>query len=198
MGDGQMLSEAEGSQLLDIARKSIEYHVAGKHRYDASADPDIRGFTDNLEKPCGAFVTLRHAGQLRGCIGLIEAARPLWETVQDMAVAAAAEDPRFASVRPEELNDLDLEISVLSPLVEINSLKEIEVGKHGILIRRSFNSGLLLPQVATEHNWGLEEFLRNTCYKAGLNPEAWKKHRKDPDMRIFIFTAQLFNCPFRQ
>ena len=192
-----MLLDAEGRQLLEIARRSIASCVTGEGRYDAATDPDFPGFSENLESPCGAFVTVRKGDHLRGCIGLIEAVKPLWQTAQNMAVAAAAEDPRFTPVKPDELNDLHIEISVLSPLEEVGSLKQIEVGRHGILIKKGFHSGLLLPQVATEHNWELEEFLRNACYKAGLNPEAWKKHRKDPEMRIFAFTAQLFDEPFK-
>ena len=193
-----MLSDAEGRQLLEIARRAIALHVMDGKSYDAAADPDFPGFSDYLEKPCGSFVTINSGGHLRGCIGLIEAAGPLWRTVQSMAVAAAAEDPRFSPVRPEELSDLHIEISVLSPLEEISSLKQIEVGRHGILIRKGFNQGLLLPQVAVEHGWGLEEFLRNTCYKAGLNPDAWKRHRKDSYIKISVFTAQLFRAAFRE
>ena len=192
-----MLLDAEGRQLLEIARRSIASCVTDEGRYDAAADPDFPGFSENIESLCGAFVTVRKGDHLRGCIGLIEAAKPLWQTVQDMAVASVAEDPRFTPVKPDELNDLHIEISVLSPLEEVGSLKHIEVGRHGILIKKGFHSGLLLPQVATEHNWELEEFLRNACYKAGLNPEAWKKHRKDPEMRIFAFSAQLFDGPFK-
>lgn len=193
-----MLSDAEKQLLLAIARKSVEDRVRYNRRYDARLDPAFPGFTDNLEAPCGAFVTFRKQGDLRGCIGYVEGVKPLYEAVQEMAVAAAIHDPRFPPVRMEELRELDLEISALSPLKEIESLREVEVGMHGMLIRKGMNSGLLLPQVATEHGWGIEEFARNTCYKAGLNPEAWKRHRKDPDMKIFIFSAEVFGAPFTE
>lgn len=190
-----MLSDAECRQLLTIAHKAVDERVRYDKRYDAALDSDFPGFTENLEEMCGAFVTLRKDGDLRGCIGLIEGVRPLYEAVQEMAVAAAIQDPRFPPVRIEELQELDLEISVLSPLREIASLKEVEVGTHGLLMKKGEHSGLLLPQVATEHNWSREEFIRNTCYKAGINPEAWKRHRRDPDMHIYAFTAQIFGCP---
>jgi AmmeMemoRadiSam system protein A len=191
-----MLSDAEKKQLLAIAHKAIEERVRYDRPYNARLDPDFPGFTDQLEESCGSFVTLRKHGDLRGCIGLIEGVKPLYQAVQEMAVAAALQDPRFPPVQLEELRELELEISVLTPLHEISSLKEVEVGVHGLLIRKGVRSGLLLPQVATEHNWNLEEFIRNTCYKAGLNPESWKRHRRDPEMHIYIFSAQVFGCPF--
>jgi AmmeMemoRadiSam system protein A len=189
-----MLTEAEGKQLLRIARKSIEERLQYNRRYDAGLDPDFAGMSAELQTPCGAFVTLQKNHDLRGCIGLIEGVKPLYQAVQEMAVSAALHDPRFPPVTAQEMPSLHLEISVLSPLKEIESLREVEVGKHGIFIAKGMNRGLLLPQVATDHGWELEEFLRNTCYKAGLNPESWKRHRRDPDMHIFIFSAQIFGC----
>ena len=192
-----MLTEAQGRQLLEIARRSVVSYITGGVRYNAENDADFAKMDDALRQPCGAFVTLHRMGHLRGCIGLIEGVRPLWQAVEEMAVAAAVEDPRFKPVTPEETGELDIEISVLSPLTQIGSLREIEIGRHGLLIRKGRHAGLLLPQVATEHNWELEEFLRNTCYKAGINPDAWKKHKKDPEMTIYAFTAQIFKEPFR-
>jgi len=189
-----MLTEPEGRQLLKIARRSIEDRLQYNRRYDARLDPDFAEMPPDFHMPCGAFVTLEKDNDLRGCIGLIEGVKPLYQTVQEMAISAALHDPRFPPVTQQELPSLHLEISVLSPLKEIESLKEIEVGKHGIFIVKGMNRGLLLPQVATDHKWGLEEFLRNTCYKAGLNPETWKRHRRDDDMHIFIFSAQIFGC----
>ena len=188
-----MLTEAQGRQLLEIARRSIVSFVVDGVRYDAESDGDFAEIDDALRQPCGAFVTLHREGHLRGCIGLVEGVRPLFKAVQEMAVAAAVEDPRFMPLAPGEIDGVKIEISVLSPLAKIASLKEIEIGRHGLLIRKGRHSGLLLPQVATEHGWELEEFLRNTCYKAGINPDAWKKHKKDPEMSVYIFTAHLFN-----
>jgi AmmeMemoRadiSam system protein A len=193
-----MLTEADSRLLLRIARRSIEERLNNNKHYDARLDPQIPGLSPELQTLCGAFVTLNEEGDLRGCIGLIEGVKPLYETVQEMAVSAAIHDPRFPPVTTQELPLLHLEISVLTPLKEIESLKEVEVGTHGLFIVKGMNRGLLLPQVATEHGWGLEEFLRNTCYKAGLNPETWKRHRRDPDMHIYIFSAQIFGCAFTE
>ncbi len=193
-----MLTGAEGRQLLEIAREAVRSGVSGHGPDDAPSDPETPDFSENLLAPCGAFVTLKAGEHLRGCIGLIEAAKPLWQTVREMALAAAFEDPRFMPVTAEELPGLHLEISALSPLEEITSLKQIKVGEHGLLVKKGFHSGLLLPQVAAEHGWGMEEFLRNTCYKAGLHPDTWKKRKKNPEIKIFIFTAQLFDAPFQE
>lgn len=193
-----MLTEAESRQLLRIARKSVEECVRNNRRYDARFDAEFAPMPEALQEPCGAFVTLEKHGELRGCIGLIEGVRPLYQAVQEMAVSAAIHDPRFPPVTQVELLELHLEISVLSPLKEVESLKEVQVGTHGLFMRKGMNQGLLLPQVATDHNWNLEEFLRNTCYKAGLHPDTWKRHRRDPDMHIYIFSAQIFGAPFTE
>jgi len=193
-----MLTEAESRQLLRIARKSVEECVRNNRRYDARFDAEFAPMPEALQEPCGAFVTLEKRGELRGCIGLIEGVRPLYQAVQEMAVSAAIHDPRFPPMTQVELPELHLEISVLSPLKEIESLKEVQVGMHGLFMRKGMNQGLLLPQVATDHNWNLEEFLRNTCYKAGLHPDTWKRHRRDTDMHIYIFSAQIFGGAFTQ
>jgi AmmeMemoRadiSam system protein A len=121
--------------------------------------------------------------------------QPLWRVVQEMARASAREDPRFfgMQLRPQELADLHIEISVLSPLRRIQDpLKEVELGTHGIYIKRGFNSGCFLPQVATETGWGKEEFLMNCCAgKAGLHPDAWK----DPHTEVYVFTAEIIEEP---
>jgi hypothetical protein len=139
-------------------------------------------------KNTGAFVTLKKHGQLRGCIGFIEARKPSYETVRDMAQAAAFSDPRFSPVTQKEFEDLKIEISILTPLKKISDINEIEVGKHGLYIIKGFNSGLLLPQVATEYSWDRVTFLKETCRKAGLPFDAWK----DKDAKIFIFSADVF------
>jgi len=141
-----------------------------------------------LEEKRGAFVSLKKRGRLRGCIGFIEAKKPLAKTVEEMAIAAAFQDPRFEPLKKEELKDLRLEISVLTPLRRIADVGEIEVGVHGLYIRKGGCAGLLLPQVATEYGWDRDTFLRETCCKAGLAPDAWR----DRDTEIYHFSADVF------
>lgn len=176
------LSAEEKKALLGVARRSIEARLNGKDLPPAEID------TERFREKRGAFVTLKKNARLRGCIGFIEGRKPLLRTVQEMAQAAAFEDPRFYPVTEEELKDLDIEISVLTPLRRIRDVNEIEVGKHGIYIVKGYRSGLLLPQVATEYGWDRITFLNETCRKAGLKPEDWKE--KDTD--IFIFSADIF------
>ena len=177
-----MLTEEEKETLLVIARNSIEAAV----RKTQNILPSHQ--TPHLEEKCGAFVTLHSHGELRGCIGYIEGIIPLMETVQEAAVKAALEDPRFDPVNVDELENIDLEISVLSPLKKINDVNKIEVGKHGLVIKRGYSRGLLLPQVAVEYNWDRETFLNQTCRKAGIGADKWK----DPATEIFIFSADIF------
>jgi len=134
------------------------------------------------------FVTVYKNGELRGCIGHVIARKPLIEAVSEMAEAAAFQDPRFTPVRRDELGDLKIEISVLTPLQKIQSPEEIEVGKHGLIIKQGGSMGLLLPQVATEYGWDRTAFLENTCRKAGLPRNAWK----EKDAEIFVFSADVF------
>ncbi|MDR1180150.1 MAG: AmmeMemoRadiSam system protein A [Spirochaetales bacterium] len=138
----------------------------------------------------GAFVTLRGGlGDLRGCIGNLSGrGKALCELVKEMALASAFEDPRFPPVRKEEMERISIEISVLSEFEEA-AAADVIPGKHGILIRRSYHSGILLPQVATEQGWGREQFLSHGCLKAGLPPESWRQK----DTRISIFTALVFH-----
>lgn len=143
----------------------------------------------SLIEKCGAFVTLHSNGELRGCIGYIEGIIPLFETVQEVAVKAALEDPRFEPVTVDELDNIDLEISVLSPLKKIKDVNKIEVGKHGLVIKRGYSRGLLLPQVAVEYNWDREAFLSHTCRKAGIGADQWK----DQATEIYIFSAEIFS-----
>lgn len=141
-----------------------------------------------LLEPSGAFVTLHKNGKLRGCIGYIEPVKPLIRTVQEVAIKAAFEDPRFPPLEAEELDQISLEISVLSPLEPITDPSEIEVGKHGLVIEFVNRRGLLLPQVATEYGWDAKKFLENVAMKAGLPPEAWKH----PAAKLYRFSAEVF------
>jgi len=176
------LSSRDKKTLLEIARMMIQQGPAGK-----AADIDVA--SEVLKEQRGAFVTLKKHGQLRGCIGTFEARGPLFRTVEEMAQAAAFNDPRFPPVTTEELRDLSIEISALTPLRKVGSIDEIEVGKHGIYIIRGFYRGVLLPQVATEYGWDKITFLEETCHKAGLPADAWK----DKDTEIFIFSAEVFS-----
>jgi AmmeMemoRadiSam system protein A len=175
------LTEAERTTLLETARRAIAA------RFEARLLP-VPEATPALRAPCGAFVTLKIEGRLRGCIGHISAAAPLIETVRDMALASAFDDPRFPPLARDELERAAIEVSVLSPLRRIRDPEEIRVGTHGILMRRGGRSGLLLPQVATEQGWDRQEFLVHTCRKAGLDDGAWQ----DPDTAIEIFSAIVF------
>jgi len=141
------------------------------------------------QDPEGCFVTLTQHGELRGCIGLIKGIKPLYLAVQDMAIAAALRDPRFPPVSPSELDEIEIEISVLTPLKEVEDVEEIKVGRDGIYIERGYHSGLLLPQVATEYGWTREEFLDHTCMKAGLFPGCWKEE----GTKIYRFSALIFS-----
>ncbi len=139
----------------------------------------------------GCFVTLHNHGELRGCIGQFQPSQSLLETVREMAIAAATQDNRFAvnPVRPEELPEIDIEISVLSPLVKTDDPLSLELGKHGIYIKKGWSSGCFLPQVAIETGWDKETFLGQCCAgKAGLPAEVWK----EPDTEVYLFTAEIF------
>lgn len=175
------LSQEERQQLRKIAKEAIEGILFGK-------DNEHVELTDRLKEKCGAFVTLKNRGSLRGCIGYIRGYLPLNETVKDMAMQAAFHDPRFEPVRKDEWPDIDIEISVLTPMKKIENIDEIEVGIHGIYIEKGMYSGLLLPQVATEQKWDRMTFLEYTCFKAGLPKDAWKSK----DIDIFIFSAEVF------
>jgi AmmeMemoRadiSam system protein A len=179
------LTAADKNLLLAQARASIAAQLSNQPL------PPVKEVPPELRERRGAFVSLHRRGNLRGCIGYLEALKPLLETVREMAGAAAFHDPRFRPLGPEELADLEIEISVLSPMHLIKSTDEIEVGKHGLYIVRGFARGLLLPQVATEYKWDRLTFLEQTCNKAGLPPDAWK----DPATKIYTFTAEVFGEP---
>ena len=180
------LTDAEKQRLLELARTALE-EVVRFGRMSEVAEP-----AEALRTPCGAFVTLYKGRRLRGCIGYVEASRPLYATVRECAQAAALEDPRFDPVVPAELPSLHLEISVLSPMVDV-APQDVEVGRHGLLISRGAQRGLLLPQVAVEWNWDREQFLQETCLKAGLPPDAWQR-----GARIQAFTAQVLKEPSKR
>jgi hypothetical protein len=177
------LSDVEKSQLLALARTSVEHVVEQGHPYEPEASS-----SEALNRELGAFVTLRIAGDLRGCIGYTAPIKPLYLTVRDTATFAALRDPRFSPVSVLELPRLEYEVSVLSPLRRVQDVEQIKVGEHGLLMKNGDNEGLLLPQVPVEEKWGRITFLEHTCAKAGMRKDCWKEEDTD----IFSFTAVVF------
>ncbi len=177
------LSREEIKILLEAARKSIS------SKFENVELPQV-DFSDypKLNEYLGAFVTLKINDDLRGCIGYIISEKPLYKTVIDAAEQSAFADPRFPRLTKDELNNVRIEISVLSPFIPIKSYDEIEVGKHGLLLDEG-GRALLLPQVATEHNYNREQFLTSLCHKAGLYGEYWKERI----LKLKVFTALVFS-----
>lgn len=175
-----MLSEAQRQALLDLARRSVEAQVKGGLRI---SPPPL-----DLEAS-GAFVTIKRRGQLRGCLGTLENRRGLAAEVVRCAADSASEDPRFPPVSPDELPEIAIEISVLGPLEKIDpsDANSFTIGTHGLVVEQGNRRGLLLPQVATEWGWTPQQFLRQTCVKAGLPPDAWQKCAT-----VYRFTAEVF------
>ncbi len=176
------LDPEEKTLLLALARRSIEEFLKTGRRFRPQNIPE------KLSAERGAFVTLKVDGELRGCIGYPLPYKPLAETVAEMAVAAATQDYRFPSLEAEELPRTKIEISVLTLPERVGDVKEIEVGRHGIIVSKGIARGLLLPQVPGEHGWDLETYLRHGCLKAGLNEDEWRKGAK-----IEVFEAQVFS-----
>jgi uncharacterized protein len=176
-----LLDSCERQLLLQVARKAVALAVEGREPLEDLPQNEI------LNRPGGAFVTLRARRRLRGCIGHLPSGDPLVRVVAHCAKSAAVEDPRFAPLRADELSEVHIEISVLSPLEDI-APQGIEVGKHGLVVSRGWLRGVLLPQVAVEFQWTADRFLEETLAKAGLEKDAWK----DPETRIQAFTADVF------
>ncbi len=178
-----VFSNQDKKTLLTIARQSLEIYLRERKI------PDFNITSSILQEKRGAFVTLKKSGNLRGCIGEFAPDLPLYKVVAQMVVAAGTQDPRFSPISIDELESLEYEISALSPLKKIDNWQKIEVGKHGVQIRKGLRSGVFLPQVATENNWGLEDFMNNLCtHKAGLPINCWKTGDAD----LYIFTAEVF------
>ncbi|MFB0565518.1 MAG: AmmeMemoRadiSam system protein A [Candidatus Aminicenantaceae bacterium] len=176
------LNKDQQNFLLGLARRAIEHFLKKGKTLTVSIEDEV------LKEKRGAFVTLKIDDQLRGCIGYPFPYKPLYETVIEVAVSAASQDYRFQPLTQVELQDTKIEVSVLSLPKPADDVKEIEVGKHGIIISKGFNKGLLLPQVPLEYNWDLETYLRHACLKAGLDEDEWKKKAT-----IEVFTAQVFS-----
>lgn len=178
-----MLEDSEKAALLKLARTTLEAHFSDE---SAPACPDS---PKALTERKGAFVSLHRGEELRGCIGQLSPDRELANVVQHCTLSAALEDMRFLPVSQGELQDLSIEISVLSPFHRVQNIEEIEVGKHGLYIEQGQFRGLLLPQVATQYRWDREKFLEQTCLKAGLPKSAWQ----DPQTIIHTFEAEVFS-----
>jgi AmmeMemoRadiSam system protein A len=176
------LTPNECAVLLAIARKAIETHVRTGTTYIEPREEMA------LNRRNGCFVSIKQKGQLRGCIGNFQSELPLFREVAEIAITSATKDPRFYPMREDDLANFVLEISVLSPLRKIESTDEIEVGRHGIYLEKGYYRGVLLPQVAAEHGWDRDTFLRQTCLKAGLPTDAWASE----DAEIYVFSAQVF------
>jgi len=167
-------------KLIELARRALESFVLGRARGEAAiADPYLE--SDDY----GAFVSLHKQGELRGCIGDCAPRAPLYETVIEMTEAAAARDSRVEPIARHELREIDIDISVLSPLVRTPDPLALEIGKHGLYIIKRDRRGVLLPQVAAQYHWDIKTFLEQACLKAGLRKHAWK----DSDTEISTFTA---------
>jgi AmmeMemoRadiSam system protein A len=174
------LDASQRTGLLGVARRALGGYL-GEGRI-----PPEEGMQGKPAAPGAAFVTLKKNGRLRGCIGYTEAVAPLYRVVQECAVAAATEDPRFPPVSPGELPSLRIEISVLTPLFPILP-EEVEVGRHGLMVAQGRMRGLLLPQVPVEQGWDRETFLDQACVKAGLPASAWRR-----GATLRAFTAEVF------
>ena len=177
------LAAAERTVLLRAARDGLETAVLSR---SPAVLPEER--TGRLVEPRACFVTLRIAGDLRGCVGALEARLPLAQHVREMAGAAALRDPRFPPVVAGELVHITLSLSVLTPARRVRGPGEVRVGVHGLVVSRGAARGVLLPQVAAEHGWDAPTFLAHTCAKAGLHPDAWC----EPDTEIAVFSAEVF------
>ena len=174
------LSEADRNNILELARQAVEEAVCQGRLLKEIPKAQI------FEERCGVFVTLTAGGRLRGCIGVIEAKATLGESIVRCATESALDDPRFSPMQPEELSGLEIEVSLLSPLERIQP-EQVEIGRHGLLVEQGYRRGLLLPQVAVEHHLDREQFLRETCYKAGLPRDAWET----PETRIYRFSCEI-------
>lgn len=179
------MDKVVGEALVSLARNAINTYVRSRERIPAPKEPSQKQ---------GVFCTIKTSlNVLRGCIGFPYPVKPLAEAVVEAAIAAATEDPRFKPVTPEELDEIKIELTILTPPKELKCEKKdipnrVVIGKHGLIVESGYASGLLLPQVATEGGMSAVEFLESTCWKAGLPPHAWK----DPSTRVFTFEGEIF------
>lgn len=179
------LTDPEKAFLLDLARLSIARQLKGDYSEETLPPPP----TDKLKAPLGAFVTLKKQGNLRGCIGRLSDEAPLYLTVSRMALAAAFNDPRFPRLAAAEFGELEYDISIMGPVTACTEPERISIGRHGLIIKQGRRSGLLLPQVPVEWRWNREQFLGQTCNKAGLPPQTWRKAWKEDGVELYWFEA---------
>jgi uncharacterized protein len=178
------LTEADQHLLLQIARQAVASYLGGR----SPRFPEV--LPRALSEIRGVFVSLHKGGELRGCIGNIHAASPLYRTVAECAIAAAVGDPRFMPLMAAELPAVQFEISVLSPLERVLDVRQIEIGKHGLMITKQHARGLLLPQVPAALGWTRERFLQETCRKAGLKPDDWKENATIQSFSAVVFSEK--------
>jgi AmmeMemoRadiSam system protein A len=184
------MNKIQKQTLLKVARDTVKAVITG------GVVPEVQSDDPELNANCGCFVTLKNQGQLRGCIGQFTSDKPLIELVVEMAKASATGDPRFFAdpITADELEQLDVEISVLSPLRKIDDPLSLRLGVDGIYIKKGCTSGCFLPQVASETGWSKEEFLSYCCaHKAGLSADAWRKAGTE----VYLFTAEVFGSLFK-
>ena len=185
------MNDVQKQTLLKVAYGTVEAAITGGKMPQPQSDDA------ELNVPCGCFVTLKNAEKLRGCIGQFTSEKPLIELVVEMAKASATGDPRFFGdpITADEVEQLDIEISVLSPLHRTDEPLSLRLGIDGIYIKKGFASGCFLPQVATETGWKKEQYLSYCCaHKAGIAPDAWK----DSDTEVYLFTADVFGAEFKE
>ncbi len=180
-----LLTEEDKKYLLQLARRSIVHYLKNRELLEVEEE-EIQN--PKLKQKQGAFVTLKVNGQLRGCIGYPLPYKPLYQTIIETAVAAASEDYRFPPLTEEELEDLVIEISVLTLPRKVKGPEEVVVGRHGLIVSKGFHKGLLLPQVPLEYGWDLETYLNHACLKAGLPADEWKR-----GVTLEVFEAQVFS-----
>jgi uncharacterized protein len=176
-----MLTQEQKKMLLDLARQSILSHLTGKQL--------VKPVDEALSIKRGVFVSLHKHGELRGCIGYITGYKDLISSIIEMAQSAAFQDPRFKPVAPLEVNEIQIEISILSEMTLVDDVKEIEIGRDGLYINHPYGSGLLLPQVPVEWSWDVLTFLKQICYKAGLTQGSWA----DDKAKLYRFSAEIFS-----
>ena len=180
-----MLDQADRTTLLKLARDTLQEYLSTRRR------PPFEPVSPELLELRATFVTLRHrlTHDLRGCRGEIEAQFPLWDSVQRISILSATDDPRFRPMTHDELADMHIEISVLTPMCLARSPEEVMVGKHGVMIRHGGHGGLFLPQVPVEQGWDRDEYLSTLCWmKAGLPADAWRT----PGTQLYVFEAEIF------
>ena len=177
------LTVSDERALLELAHEAIRNSVSDVPFSERPVHVPI------MDEFRGAFVTVHCKGQLRGCIGYPQAVKDLKTTIVETAQAAVTRDPRFQPIQEDELEELTVEISVLTPIQPVSDIEEIEPGHHGLIVQQGMFRGLLLPQVAEEYHWNRMQFLENTCIKAGLPRDAWQ----NPETKISIFSAEVFN-----